>query len=54
MNNPISISVAYFLVASTNIYCIFLVSRVKDLDNKVTMMQERQEQIIQLIEANHR
>jgi hypothetical protein len=30
----------------------FLVNEVKDLDNKVTMMQQNQEQIIQLIEAN--
>jgi RNAse (barnase) inhibitor barstar len=44
MNNPIIL----FLV-SINIPLVII---VKDLDNKVTMMQQNQEQIIQLIEAN--
>ena len=33
-------------------YCNSIVNKVKDLENKVTMIQEQQEQIIQLIESN--
>ena len=44
MNNPISM-LSLFLIIS-------LAFVVEDLDKKVTVIQEQQEQLIQLIEAN--
>ena len=49
IRTDVSIFALFLLVASTNFNIISIESRVKDLDNKVTMIQERQQQLIQLI-----
>ena len=54
MNNPVFILSLFLLICSANLYSFSAVDRIKNLDNKVTMIQERQEQLIQLIDNNNK